>query len=454
MRSARAAQRLERSPRTSIDVLAVSVALLALGACEFEPSGPARTYSVTPETRAAFEADAPALEAFESALLGAFGPPERPRYASVVDWKVVGLDPNRPDLALEEGGSGEIDADELARIRAENVREFAPELENLARGDFEDVVISARRPALRRAWQALRDEHARGGIDAESLRARGTTLLTDWYPDLADSAELYRVECLHCHGVEGGGDGPSAQFLEPRPRDFRHGVFKYTALTQPARPRREDLLRTLHDGLNGTSMPSFARLSLAERHGLADLVRLLSIRGEVERRLASTFVDEGEFEDDAIASETADVFGKWRESAEKVVIADSDVPVATPELVARGDALFHDVTKGNCSSCHGDHGAGDGPAAWKIGLSGVKEPAYLDAWGRPILPRDLRLGIYRGGSRPIDLYRRIWSGIPGTPMPALGTAKAADGSPAVPSSDVWALVHYVRSLDANATPER
>lgn len=445
---------MERPHRTSVGVLAVSFALLALGACEFEPSGPARSYSVTPETRTAFETDAPALAALESALLGAFGPPERPRYAMIDEWKDAGLDPNRPDLAAEEGGSAEIGADELARIRADNAREFASELDAIARGDFADVTVPARRPALRLAWRLLRDEHARGGLDDAALRARGTELFARWIPDLADSAELYRVECLHCHGVEGGGDGPSAQYLEPRPRDFRHGVFKYTALTQPSRPRREDLLRTLHDGLNGTSMPSFARLSLAERHGLADLVRLLSIRGEVERRLAATFADEGELEDDAIGSETADVYEKWRESAEKVVVAESDAPLSTPELVARGDALFHDATKGNCSSCHGDHGAGDGPAAWKIGLSGVKEPAYLDAWGRPILPRDLRLGIYRGGSRPIDLYRRIWSGIPGTPMPALGTAKSADGTPAVPSADVWALVHYVRSLDAHATPER
>lgn len=435
-------------------MFAVSFALLALGACEFEPSGPSRTYSLTPETQAAFEADAPALAAFESALHGAFGPPERPRYAILSDWKAAGFDPNRPDLASEEGGSGEIGADELARIRSENVREFGSEIEALSGGEFDDVTVSVRRPALRLAWQALRDEHARGGLDVATLRARGTALFTEWYPDLADSSELYRVECLHCHGVEGGGDGPSAQFLEPRPRDVRHGIFKYTALTQPARPRREDLLRTLHDGLNGTAMPSFARLTLAERHGLADLVRLLSIRGEVERRLASTFADEGLLEEDAIAAETADLLEKWRESAEKVVVAETDAPPSSPELVARGDALFHDATKGNCSSCHGDHGAGDGPAAWKIGLSGVKEPAYLDAWGRPILPRDLRLGIYRGGSRPIDLYRRIWSGIPGTPMPALGTAKNADGAPSVPSADVWALVHYVRSLEAHAAPER
>jgi len=312
--------------------------------------------------------------------------------------------------------------------------------------------VHPRHAGLRAAWLGLLDEVRVGRTSVDAARARGRELFEGWYPSLAESAERYRVECLHCHGVEGGGDGPSAQFIEPRPRDFRHGVFKYTALTQPSRPRREDLLRTLTEGLNGTSMPSFARLSLAERHGLADLVRLLAIRGEVERRLAGAFADEGEIDDDAIAEETADLYERWRSTEDKVVVAESEMPPVTPELIARGAALFRDTTKGNCSSCHGENGAGDGVAAWKVGLDGRREAAYLDAWGRPILPRDLRHGILRGGSRPIDVYRRIWSGIPGTPMPALGTAKGPDGEPVLSSADVWSLVHFVQSL-ARSVPE-
>ncbi|MBL8861401.1 MAG: cytochrome c [Planctomycetes bacterium] len=421
--------------------------------CGFEPEPPERAYALAPATRAALEDDAAALAGLAAGLLQAFGPPAAPRYALLEAWAAEGLDPNRPDLALGAGGSGELGASDRARIAAGNARGFARQLAALADGDFDAVRVATRRPALRAAWQALRAEHAAGRIDAATLAARGRDLFLAWYPDLADSAELYRAECLHCHGREGGGDGPSAAFLEPRPRDFRHGVFKYTSRAQPARPSRADLLRTLEEGVNGTSMPSFARLSLAERHGLADLVRLLSVRGEVERRLAANFADEGELEPDAIATETGDVLAKWLGPVAPVV-AESDCPPSTPELVARGAALFRDTTKGNCASCHGEHGAGDGPAAWKIGLSGRKEPAYLDAWDRPILPRDLRLGIHRGGARNIDLYRRIWSGIPGTPMPALGTAKGPDGSPAVTSEDVWALVHFVRSLEAGAAPER
>jgi len=444
---------LERDLRPPIRTLLGGTLLSLIPACGFEPPEPPRTYATTAETRTAFAEDPEALAELERELLAAFGPPAAPRYAPLEAWAEQDFDPNRPDLALGVGGSGEIDDAERVRVRADNRANFARQIAALERGEPDDVDVPSRLPALRAAWRTLREENAAGRIDLARLRARGVELFEGWYPSLADSSATYRVECLHCHGVEGGGDGPSAQYLLPRPRDFRHGIFKYTALAQPSRPRREDLMRTLADGLNGTSMPSFARLSLAERHGLADVVRLLSIRGEVERRLAATFADEGELEDSAVATETADVFERWSAAREKVVVAATEAPASTPELVALGSALFHDATKGNCSSCHGEGGAGDGAAAWKIGLSGRKEPAYLDAWGRAILPRDLRTGIYSGGSRPIDIYRRIWSGIPGTPMPALGTAKKPDGTPAVSNAEIWALVHYVRSLDA-ATPER
>ncbi len=40
---------------------------------------------------------------------------------------------------------------------------------------------------------------------------------------------LYRRNCLHCHGVSGAGDGPTAPFLYPLPRDYRKGIFKFTS---------------------------------------------------------------------------------------------------------------------------------------------------------------------------------------------------------------------------------
>jgi hypothetical protein len=38
---------------------------------------------------------------------------------------------------------------------------------------------------------------------------------------------LYREHCVHCHGISGGGDGPTATFLNPYPRDFRASKYKY-----------------------------------------------------------------------------------------------------------------------------------------------------------------------------------------------------------------------------------
>ena len=40
---------------------------------------------------------------------------------------------------------------------------------------------------------------------------------------------IYRKNCLHCHGVSGAGDGPTAPFLYPIPRDYRKGIFKFTS---------------------------------------------------------------------------------------------------------------------------------------------------------------------------------------------------------------------------------
>ena len=37
--------------------------------------------------------------------------------------------------------------------------------------------------------------------------------------------KLYRHACATCHGLRGGGKGPSAQPLDPRPRDFTTGKF-------------------------------------------------------------------------------------------------------------------------------------------------------------------------------------------------------------------------------------
>jgi mono/diheme cytochrome c family protein len=270
------------------------------------------------------------------------------------------------------------------------------------------------------------------------------------YPTLSESSELYRTQCLHCHGVEGGGDGPTSATIDPKPRDFRRGIFKYTALKDKARPRRADLAALLERGVYGTAMPSFLRLSLPEREGLVDYVRLLAIRGEVEGLLVQSWKDDEKLDDQAAVDALELVWGRWQKAREKVIAFDGALTPDSPALRARGRELYLDPKRGNCVACHGPQGRGDGALAFKTDARGRRTPAYQDDWGYDILPRDLASGIFRGGSRPIDVYRCIYAGINGTPMPGLGEMKGANGELLLTGDDLWALVHYVRSLGERA----
>lgn len=98
----------------------------------------------------------------------------------------------------------------------------------------------------------------------------------------------------------------------------------------------------------------------------------------------------------------------------------STVMLPRPDLLARGRELYRQ----NCTSCHGEAGRGDGPAA--RGLA----PA----------PRDFtRKEGWTRGYRMTDIFETLASGIGGTGMAAFDYLDAADR---------MALVHYVRSLGA------
>ena len=44
----------------------------------------------------------------------------------------------------------------------------------------------------------------------------------------------FRLHCLHCHGLTGDGRGPSGKWLNPHPRDYRQGLFKFQSVNQAA----------------------------------------------------------------------------------------------------------------------------------------------------------------------------------------------------------------------------
>ena len=57
---------------------------------------------------------------------------------------------------------------------------------------------------------------------------------------------LYGKHCSQCHGDAGDGQGPAADRLRPRPRDFRRGIYKIRRTTQGELPTDGDLFRIGH----------------------------------------------------------------------------------------------------------------------------------------------------------------------------------------------------------------
>ena len=63
-----------------------------------------------------------------------------------------------------------------------------------------------------------------------------------------------------------------------------------------------------------------------------------------------------------------------------------------------------------------------------------------DEWGNPTRAADLTSGMLRGGQQPLDIYRRIYGGINGTPMPGFGNQLSSE------PETIWNLVAYVMSV--------
>jgi mono/diheme cytochrome c family protein len=273
---------------------------------------------------------------------------------------------------------------------------------------------------------------------------------------------LYRKHCLACHGLAGDGAGANAVDLDPYPRDFRNGVFKYTSNVGGDKPLKEDLLRALRNGNPGTAMPSFAKLPDGQIDSLVEYVKYLSIRGETELYLLRRVVDENA----ALPPDRAKVLAEgvtpaaksWAEAAEKAVVPPSPPNTDTLEQLSisidRGRELFRTMGA-QCFSCHGWTGKGGGQRTnlyddWnkpKIADTPEQTQKLALRFQLPIQSlraRNLTEGVFRGGDRPIDLYWRISAGVNGTPMPAAGPAQGRKG--ALSPEEIWHVVNYVRSL--------
>ncbi|MGZ3414513.1 MAG: c-type cytochrome, partial [Isosphaeraceae bacterium] len=203
-----------------------------------------------------------------------------------------------------------------------------------------------------------------GGARLASYQKVGESKLRNLGPDrkpIAGGYGLYRRNCLHCHGVSGAGDGPTAAYLYPIPRDYRKGLFKFTSTPFGARPHRDDLKRTITNGLHGTSMPAFeALMSSDEIEQVIDYVIFLSVRGETELELIELGAISDETDMSALSMDDArqaaeSVFNKWKTAQTAIINPPVPAPPSTPKSIRHGRDLFLGRTKEklDCVGCHG-----------------------------------------------------------------------------------------------------
>jgi high-affinity iron transporter len=68
---------------------------------------------------------------------------------------------------------------------------------------------------------------------------------------------VYEAFCVSCHGINGGGDGPDAATMTPKPTNF-------TDLAATANLTLQDIERAVLTGKPGTDMKAFGGILLKE----------------------------------------------------------------------------------------------------------------------------------------------------------------------------------------------
>ncbi|MBM4317205.1 MAG: c-type cytochrome [Deltaproteobacteria bacterium] len=212
--------------------------------------------------------------------------------------------------------------------------------------------------------------------------------------------QAFLNRCSGCHGQAADGNGPASVMLNPKPRNLVSGSFKFHSTSSGVLPNVEDLMKTLNQGVIGTSMPSFREVSEQERLAIVMYVR--SLRPDFKETLADQI--------------------------------PLNIPRPPKDIFSNKTGLLGAAKKGRahyvkaCILCHGEKGMGNGPSAAEL----------TDADNQPIKPANLRLPYIKSGKTPQDLFKAITVGLDGSPMPGFETLFS--------EAQRWELVAYVYYL--------
>ena len=251
-----------------------------------------------------------------------------------------------------------------------------------------------------------------GGTSAAPAAKVDVQALIKPTPDLiAKGKTLFAVNCASCHGTTGKGDGPASVALNPKPRDFTSGYWRYGG-------GEARVVRTISEGSPGTAMAAFPAISLEDRFALAHYVRSLAPKQEEDKPedlawLGPTGGTGGESGGAAAAGGPATPQPSVATMPIERAIALLAQPepkagvamTASSDLTEPGASLYSE----RCASCHG--GAGEGGV--RVRMIGSAPYAYVES-------RSLgdAQGAWAGDSGAFE--RLIVNGLPGYVMPANG----------------------------------
>jgi len=170
---------------------------------------------------------------------------------------------------------------------------------------------------------------------------------------------LFAQDCAGCHGANGDGNGLAASGLSPKPKNLRQYRFS-----------SQGLAHIVWNGVAGSAMPAWRDLSTTDLASLTIYVQTLN--GSA-----------------------------------------ADVARAPAPILARGAVVY----AGNCLSCHGAEGKGNGP----VGMTLLPRPANFTA-----MQPD-----------PARVMQVLNEGVPGTSMPPW---------PGLAPPDKQAVSAFVRTL--------